>query len=155
MSRVCLTLLRLLLAGWVGAATLFVVVGIREVTSPEFDSSTRDALVLLRFPAYYLYGAGSLVAAGVCCLGARAAKGGGKFVMTLCLVCIGAAGLLMCIDYVWIYRPLTDMLESPARPEGFVAYHEASKWINAVGVGICLCAALLASWPRKGAGAAA
>ena len=110
----CLTLLRVLLAGWVGAAALFVVVGVREVTSQEFDSATRDALVLLRFPAYYVYGACSLGASWLCCLGARAGN----------------------LD------------------RRFVAYHQASKWINAAGVGLCLAGALLVSWPRSGSPAA-
>ena len=151
MLRFCLTLLRLLLAGWVGAAVLFVVVGVREITSPEVDSATRDALVLIRFPAYYAYGAGSLAMAFVCCLAARGLSLANRAVMNTCLALIAIAGLLMVADYVWIYSPLVEMLNSPGgtRPQNFVAYHEASKWINAAGLAVALLAAVLSSWMRE------
>lgn len=149
MSRVCLTLLRILLAGWVGAAVLFVVVGIREVTAAHIDSPTRDALVLLRFPAYYAYGTGSLIAAFLLGLAART-DDRSRRAMNFCLGIIALAGLSMLIDYVWIYRPLAAMLESSARPQDFASYHEASKWINALGVGLCLVGSVVACWHQPG-----
>jgi len=56
MSRVPLMLARFLLSAWFGAATLFVIIGVREVRFVGFDSAMRDQLVLLRFPAYYACG---------------------------------------------------------------------------------------------------
>ena len=64
MSRAALTLARLLLSAWFGAAVLFVVIGVREVTHPGFDSMVRDQLAVLRFPAYYVCGFGCLVVLG-------------------------------------------------------------------------------------------
>ena len=56
MKSVCLTISRLALAAWVGAASLFVVTAIQEARSTEFDSITKNALAALRFPAYYAFG---------------------------------------------------------------------------------------------------
>jgi hypothetical protein len=147
----CLALLRLLLAGWAGAAALFVIVGVREVTSPALDSITRDALVLLRFPAYYAYGAGSLLLALGCCLVVRAADAGSSRKWNLCLGFILSALLFMAADYVWVYRPLAAMLvpAGSPRPSEFMAYHEASKWVNAAGWGLVLAAAALACVPIR------
>jgi hypothetical protein len=50
MSRCALLFARFLLAAWFGAATLFVIIGVREVSYPGFESAIRDQLVLLRFP---------------------------------------------------------------------------------------------------------
>ena len=54
--RLGLAVARLASAAWVGAAMLFVITAVREVRHPGFDSSTKDTLALLRFPAYYAFG---------------------------------------------------------------------------------------------------
>lgn len=54
---------RISTAAWIGAALLFVVVGVMEVTRGGFDSPTKDRLVAVRFPAFYACG-GILVALG-------------------------------------------------------------------------------------------
>lgn len=51
-----LVLLRFCLCAWVGAATLFVITGIREVTSLKFEPVIKNHLAAIRFPAYYFIG---------------------------------------------------------------------------------------------------
>lgn len=58
MAKILTGAARFALSAWVGAAALFVVVGIKEVRGSEFDSVTRDLLVGLRFPSYYTFGFG-------------------------------------------------------------------------------------------------
>jgi hypothetical protein len=56
MTRFLLLLARFVLAAWFGAATLFVIVGVREIRFQQFSPTIRDELVLIRFPAYYACG---------------------------------------------------------------------------------------------------
>ena len=58
MQSFCLMLARFCIAAWVGAAVLFVITGVREVTIPHqsISSEVKDALVPIRFPAYYMAG---------------------------------------------------------------------------------------------------
>jgi len=154
MRHALLATARLTLAAWVGAAGLFVVTGVREVTTDEGylrDSAVRDALVAARFPAYYAFGF-SLVATGTVCVvllpGDHFGSSRRKAVV-LGLLC--AVLLLMAVDYVAIYRPLLEMVTPPGqvRPARFVQYHSASKWINAVDIGMCVVAAVLLCWPVR------
>ncbi len=142
--RLSLGLARFCLAGWVGAAALFVVVGVREVRLPELDSLGRAALALARFPMFYAFGfslcgasCGALLVANLGCRH-RALRA------SLLLACVGL--LVMLADYLLVYRPLVAMLQTPesARPAAFVTYHRASMYVNAVGWTFNLVAALLA-----------
>ena len=144
MSRVLLLLSRFTLSAWFGAATLFVIIGVREVRFPEFSSPIRDQLVLLRFPMYY--------AAGFTLLGLA-------FVSQVLLILLGwkrpailiACGLtgialgLMSYDYPCVYRPLEQMITPPGqpRPAAFVSLHRWSQNVNAAQLGCALAAALL------------
>lgn len=155
MRSFCLTIARLSLAAWVGAAGLFVATSIREVRPRqagfefEFDSTTKDQLVTLRFPLYYqfgfvLVGVGLLAAIATCghpAVGRRRAR------VAVALLVIALA--TMIADYVWVYRPLAGMIEPPGgtKPASFVTYHNASKWINETSVTLVLIAAVLLSWP--------
>ncbi len=142
---------RLLLAAWVGAAILFVVTGVREVTTDEVhlnQSPVKDALVVVRFPAYYTFGflavTGGLLATML--------AGGRNLPRRRQLTTIGllvVALLVMGADYVWIYQPLAEMVMPPgnAKPASFVALHRSSKWINTVDVSLCLIAAVMLCWP--------
>ena len=49
MTRAALFLARICTSAWLGAATLFVIVAVLEVTHGRLDSMTRDVLVGLRF----------------------------------------------------------------------------------------------------------
>jgi hypothetical protein len=59
--------------------------------------------------------------------------------------------LLMAIDYFWIYRPLVQMVTPPGgvRPAAFIMYHQASKYINMVGLIFASVAAIAVNWPRR------
>ena len=145
MFRVAIGVARFALSAWVGAAALFVVTGIREVRSPELNSSVRDVLVGVRFPAYYLFGfclvgLGSLATLMAGCL--ASSKRTLQFGLAILTV---LALLTMVADYIWIYRPLVEMVTPPgqSRPAEFLAYHTASKWVNLASVSLCAIVAIL------------
>jgi len=148
-QRCGLVLARFALSAWVGAAVLFVINGVRLVTDGTFDSIERDALALIRFPAYYVTGAtlmaiavsGLLLAAGLPELSRR--RWGTVLLLTLL-----ACGVMLG-DYLWIYSPLAEMITPPgaARPAGFRWFHRTSETVNALQVGLCLAAAIIANWP--------
>ena len=138
-------------SAWIGAATLFVIVGVTEITRGGFDTVTKDMLVSVRFPAYYLSGATL-----ICCgwLGGFFAGHSTAFprsrrisVLILLTLVLG----IMAVDYVLIYLTLLRMVVPPgqAKPSSFIQYHEASKWINLAGLTLCLAAATLLQWPTS------
>lgn len=148
-SRLGLLLARLSTSAWIGAATLFVVVGVTEVTRTGFDSATKDTLVAVRFPAFYACG-GTLVSLGW--IGAWMAGNSNSFPKSRrisALVLLALILMLMTVDYFWIYQPLLTMVTPPgqAKPAEFGSYHNASKWINLGGLILCLIAATLLNWP--------
>jgi hypothetical protein len=150
MSRLSLMLARFALSAWVGGAAMFVVIGIREVTWPGFDSTTRDQLALLRFPPYYLFG---FVLVGSAALATALATFGhsiGRRRGILVLLLLSAALALMTYDYLSVYSPLAEMVSPPgqARPAEFTVLHSRSRLVNAIDVGLCVLAALLLCWPR-------
>lgn len=150
MQQLCLAILRLLPTAWVGAATLFVAVGVSEIRSPEFDSAAKDALVLIRFPLYYGFGFTALAIAlvsAIVCVRSGLISNPRAFV---CAILLAISLAVMAVDYLAIYRPLVAMIQSPdSRPENFSQYHEWSKWINAGGLVLWLGTAVIACWPSR------
>jgi hypothetical protein len=151
MKSLALGLARFCVSAWVGAAVLFVIVAVREVTFPPFTSEVKDQLAVIRFPAYYATGAallgiawaGTLIAAGHlqlprgrCWLAAA--------LLTVALVEMGA-------DYVWIYRPLEALVTPPGkvRTEQFTTLHQWSTRVNAANVALCAVAAGVLCWPVR------
>ncbi len=151
MQRAALFLARFCSSAWIGAATLFVIVGVREVTQGGFDAATKDTLVALRFPIFYFVGA-ILVGAsllGTClAVGNPELSGRRRAMAFISLVAVLGA---MAGDYIWIYKPLEAMVLPPgqAKPSTFVQYHEASKYVNLVSLTFCLIAAVALNWPKK------
>ena len=140
MTRVALLLARFLLSAWFGAAVLFVVIGVREVTHQGFDSPIRDQLVLLRFPSYYAFGFPALAGAAAClglCLYCGLRK---PAVYAACVLTIIALGL-MAYDYPCIYSPLARAISPPgqARTAEFGTLHFWSKTVNAIAGGWRAC----------------
>ncbi len=123
---------------------------VREVRYPGFDSITKDALALLRFPAYYVCGFTlvtlALVAGlGSSCLGLRGGRrdlSGGRLV--------GVGARLMGADFVSVYRPMVEMITPPGRaqPAEFQTYHRVSIWLNMGHIGLCALAAVVLCWPE-------
>lgn len=150
-ARLCLLLARFAISAWVGAAALFVVTGVREVTADEIPPVVRNALTTIRFPAYYAFGF-VLVGATVLLLGLavigvppeqrRRSRESWRLLVTGALLLV--ALLLMGIDYVHIYQPLEAMMQArdQAIPAMFHQLHQWSKWINFASVLVCLVAAL-------------
>ncbi|MBI1312325.1 hypothetical protein GC176_13630 [bacterium] len=147
MNRCLWIAMRFCLCAWLGAAALFVVAGIREVTSPGIDQPTKNLLVTLRFPPYYLFGF-SLVGIGtLSSVLLRCSGWNPKCRRRLSVIAVfGILTLLiMAADYLWIYSPLESMMLRPdgTVPAEFHSYHVWSKNINAIAACTCLVAALL------------
>jgi hypothetical protein len=161
--RLGLVVARVASAAWIGAAALFVVAALREVTHPEFDTATKDALALLRFPAYYGFGftlvpvaiGGGLVAM---CSGrpdarnpttAKISRPGLKRRVRTAVVLLVVSLVVMIADYIAVYRPIASMITPPGRTKAaeFQSLHRASIWLNVCDVGLCAVAAVLLSWP--------
>lgn len=151
MQSLCLMIARVSLAGWVGAAALFVVTSIREQVSPAFDSTIRSTLATIRFPAYYAFGFTMVAIAILCVLIARNHDALTKLRTRIALGMLLAALVLMIADYFWIYQPLVEMitpLDKPPNPD-FPAYHTASKHINELDLTLCFVAAVCICWPAR------
>lgn len=150
MFRVGSFLLRLSLAAWVGAAVLFVLTSVAEQISPDFSARTKNQLALVRFPFYYACGFGCLgtaVIAAVTCCRIQPRRRINQVVLGLTV----AALLVMLADSVFVYSPLAEMMSDPVaavetapRDDRFHAYHNWSKYINAVGVMLAGAAACFA-----------
>ncbi|MGH7201031.1 MAG: hypothetical protein ACREJB_10535 [Planctomycetaceae bacterium] len=154
MRTLCLTLCRLSIACWVGGATLFVATSIVEQRFAGFTPTVRDQLAVLRFPWYYGFGFTLVTASlvfGVC---ARNHPGVGPRAMRFALGLLAAALLVMLADYLWVYRPLHDLITPPGSPRSaeFARYHEWSKWINFGHGGLSLIAAALVCRPAESNG---
>lgn len=151
MIRAALFLARFCCSAWIGAATLFVIVGILEVTQGGFDSNTKDILVGLRFPPFYLVGSIliSLAWIGTCLAEFHPELPYRRRAFAI-LSLVAVLGL-MFVDYHWIYSPLVVMVNPPgqAKPASFVQYHEASKYINLAGLLFSWIAAIALNWPSS------
>ena len=149
LARFGLFLARFCLSAWIGAATLFVIVGVTEVTRGNFNSTTKDILVAVRFPAFYVCGVTlvSLGFYGTWFAGNSALFPRNRRISTFVLLVIVLS--LMAVDYISIYQPLVQMVTPPGqtKPAQFVAYHSASKWINLIGLIFCSMATVLVNWP--------
>jgi hypothetical protein len=150
MQRFCLTIARLTLSAWMGAAALFVVTSIAEQRSTAFGSDVKNVLAALRFPSYYAFG---FVLVGLGLVGGavgidrrRQPRRWLAFVSTLVL-----AFLLMLVDYFAVYSPLYAIVTNPngVREARFVQLHRWSEQINTIDVTLCAVAAIAVCWPEK------
>ncbi len=116
MDRFLLTLTRFCSCAWVGAAVLFVMTGVAEVRSPEFESATKNSLAALRFPYYYLVGftlvGFALFGSWMLSIRRTSLLKGVKSLVA----CMTIASILMNIDYVWVFRPLLVMMSEEVKP---------------------------------------
>ncbi len=142
-------LARFSLSAWVGAAVMFVVIGVREVTWPGFDSATRDQLALLRFPPYYLFGFALVGCATAACSLSLVGRAIRRRRGVTVLLILAAALTLMTYDYLKVYSPLAAMVTPPGspKPAEFDELHRRSEIVNSIDVGLCWVAALLLCWP--------
>ena len=151
MPHAALFIARFCSSAWLGAATLFVIVGIREVTHGGFDAATKDTLVAIRFPAYYVTGAILVGAAWLgTCLAAKHPDLTKRRV-TIALFSLLATLTVMALDYRFVYQPLLAMVTPPGveKTSAFKPYHDASKYVNLLGLTLCLVASIALNWPRS------
>lgn len=151
MPRVALFLARFCTSAWIGAATLFVIVGILEVTSPRLESSAKDILVSIRFPAFYAVGASLVAVAWLGCCAADFHPELSPRRRAAAILALLGVMVLMVIDYNGIYLPLTRLIDPPGQPRSpqFGSYHQASKNINFAGLALTLVAAVALNLPRR------
>lgn len=145
MRSLFLTVPRACVSAWIGAAVLFVIVGVREVTSPDLTSEVKDRLVTMRFPAYYATGATLLGLSTLALIGARGPGGlsAKRWVIALTLLLIADAG--MAADFLAIYQPLAAQVTPPGQPRTmqFISLHRWSMWVNAANLVMCGAAAVM------------
>ena len=150
--NISLTLLRFLLAAWVGAAVLYVITSVAEQVSPNFDSRTRDQLATIRFPIYYQFGACLYVGTAIlaiivwqCLPGLRRS--------TAVLALIVVSGAIFTWDYFEIYLPLQDLIipAGQVRTQEFVRLHTLSRNVNMLHLSLMLLSGLLICMPLPAA----
>jgi hypothetical protein len=148
---VCLLLARFCASAWIGAAALFVVNGVQEVTSPTFESVTKDQLALIRFPAYYGFGFVLVAGALVMTLGAGS-KSLGSIRQVMIAILLAASLGLMTYDWLAVFSPMRKMLDPPgqARTEAFRTLHVRSMSLNTIHVGLAFFAAIALCWQGPG-----
>jgi len=147
MQNLCLTAARFAIASWVGAACLFVVIMLQDVQSPDLSSIEKARIAVQRFPIYYRFAFGLLIPAFLL-TGIGTTNSGGKRRWTIRVLMLLPLPLITT-DYFWVYLPLEEMTAATnqARPARFIAYHQASMWINAVQVSASFIAAVGICWP--------
>lgn len=151
LPQVGLFVARLTISAWIGAAVVFVIVGVREVTSPDFSDTVKDQLVVLRFPVFYAAGFSlvSLSLAG-CLLTRPDEELSRRGRMVACgLLVVTLASMLG--DYFAIYQPLLEIVIPPGRPRprAFQTLHQWSARINSVNLLLCLVVACCVLWPHR------
>lgn len=147
---VSLSLLRFVLAAWIGAAVLFVVTSVAEQTSPEFDSVIRDQLATIRFPLYYVFGTACYASAA--CLALIAFASGPPQTRKRTGVIMGViavSAIVYSVDYFRVYSPLQALITPPGqvRTQEFVRLHNLSRHINEAHLSLMLVAGAIAVYP--------
>jgi hypothetical protein len=151
LSRIALFVARTAITAWIGAAVLFVMVGVREVTSPQFSLEVKDQLAVLRFPLFYLTGWTLVMVAHSSSLFIRPSVGKRRWTYEVASGLLGVVFCSMLFDYFWIYVPLVKVVTPPGQPRTaeFEVLHTWSSRINILNLGLCLIAACLLNWPRS------
>ncbi len=140
---------RCTIAGWVFAASLFVVTTIAEVRSPKLGSVAKAHLAELRFPSYYVFGFGLLAIASVTSVVAFRQPNAGTGRFRAIIILLGLSLAFITADYLWIFSPLLEMTTNvqEARPANFQTYHRLSMGINSACLVTSLAASIVTSWP--------
>lgn len=148
-ARVATTLLRFVLAAWIGAAVLYVITSVAEQTSEHFDSRTRDQLAALRFPLYYAFGFVMHAVALVCSLIVVASAKAFRFRFLVVTGFIVASLAGITLDYFYVFQPLLDLITpaGQARTQEFVRLHNLSRSANQAHIMAMMVAGIIATWP--------
>jgi len=154
MRSLALLISRFCLGVWVGAASFFVLVVINLRASSLFDSAVKLNHPRVLFPLFYRCEFALLTVALLAGLAAwghpRFARGRQRsYLLHLGLVAV--ALLVALADYTWVYPPLFTMLSADPLPDNFRTYHEASRWLNTLVLGLSAAAALISYWPGSDA----
>lgn len=165
-SKICMTIARFCLTAWIGAASMFVTAITLAMTTKERslnDTTVKNALTAVSFPAYYLFGFVLVATTGIALLLGRFLERKTEFGQKtgrmsrlrfiVCCVCLFAGLSLMIYDYYAIFTPLLESMPSPeeAKTAAFTKYHIWSRYINTVDVGLLFVSAVLLCWPLPSA----
>lgn len=148
MPRVCLMLCRLCLAAWCGAATLFVTIVLGLRNSPLFADEVRFNHPRVLFPLYYSMELPLLAVATLAVWAIVKTAGVGRHCRGFLMLAMlsSAAMTTALVDFVAVYRPLAEMLESQVLTARFTSLHEASRWLNEAVLLLSLLAGGVACW---------
>lgn len=151
LTSLSLFVARTAITAWIGAAILFVIVGISEVTHAAFSSEIRDHLVVIRFPWYYRFGFTAITASLVSTL---LVSPGAHFSSRRKWITVGlliAAILAMTVEYYSVYVRLEELVTPAGKPRTleFMQYHQFSMYGNLVVLLLCVAAMLPLNWPTK------
>lgn len=149
MRKLCLILFRFCPTAWVGAAVLFVLATIAMARSPEIDAEMTMTLTAIRFPVYYSMEFSLLAVAFLTGLISRKSPELGRLRGTAAVVLVGIALGMAVSDYLFIYRPLAEMMRQQTLTDSFRSMHEGSKHINSSIVLVTFFAALLVNWSSR------
>lgn len=153
MQHLCLTIYRLTLTVWLGAAVFFAAVAIKPLRHRDIEAIVRPKLALIMFPDYYLWGFTLLGIAIVTGVLSRTHPQWSPKRAWASLISCALAAMCMLIDRLTIYAPLEAMMKatlaSQVAAAEFRNYHVASWTINGVMTTFCLISATLACWPGK------
>lgn len=152
-QKFSLTFARVLLAGWIGAASLFVVTSVSEQVSPDLDPVSKGTLALIRFPWYYTFGMTMLVFGllfGLLGMGENVVR----FARRVAFIMVTALAILvMAGDFLFVYLPLANLTKEEVAAEvvehspEFERYHEYSKSVNMLGLVLASVGTLLVCSP--------
>ena len=154
LQATAITLLRLLLAAWIGAAVLYVITSVAEQTSDHFGSVVRDHLATIRFPLYYKFGfAIHSLALFTGVAGWRSSLASHRLRLMTILTLVSVSGAMIILDYLFVYLPLQEMITpaGKARTAEFVQLHKWSTYANMAHLTVMLIAATIISIPFRSA----
>ena len=108
------------------------------------NPGNRLAEVSARFPAYYAVGF-TLVGIALVCALLQFSRSQSRSIRVVLIVLPALAVCLMIIDWCFVFTPLLDLMEFPDARErpGFKKYHNWSKYLNALSVGLCAVGAVI------------
>lgn len=146
---------RMASAAALGASTMFVSVVLGLRGSPLFSPDTKDNHPRILFPLYYTFEfwllgiglAGGLLARWAS--SPEVSNAGGKKRRLSSTVWLAVALVLLGADYLWLFRPLAEMLGHPPYPDRFRQLHEWSRSVNTAVLLMTAIGSLHAMWPKS------
>jgi len=150
MTRICLSILRFCLSGWLGIATFFVMLVIELRQSNLFSPETKFDHPRVLFPLFYKFEFSLLIPAVLCAVALLWHNGIGRSRRIAILQLVSVAIGLAVWDYATVYPRLVELMGARGvLPVEFHALHRMSRWLNEAMVTACAVATVLALIPER------